>query len=165
MYQVEVIRQRNRRSAELDALGFGRRDSLRLPLADELPLILRYEGQNLQHQVGNEGAHQVLALPGIQQRHSNALCHRVPHLLLGADIYRADNIQRKQPQLHRQVRHSLQLLPHGTKRINTPRMIFTIIFQRIFPPLLCQTVVPSGKYSIMLCIRRRNARQVSSRLR
>lgn len=124
-----------------------------------------YEGQNLQHQVGNEGAHQVLALPGIQQRHSNALCHRVPHLLLGADIYRADNIQRKQPQLHRQVRHSLQLLPHGTKRINTPRMIFTIIFQRIFPPLLCQTVVPSGKYSIMLCIRRRNARQVSSRLR
>ncbi len=86
---------------------------------------------------------------------------RVPRLLLGADIYRADNIQRKQPQLHRQVRHSLQLLPQCTKRINTPRMIFTIIF----PPLLCQTVVPSGKYSIMLCIRRRNARQVSSRLR
>ena len=67
------------------------------------------------------------SLDGLCQ-HSNALCQRVPHLLPGADIYRADNIQRKQPQLHRQVRHSLQLLPQGAKRIITPRMIFTIIF-------------------------------------
>lgn len=128
-------------------LDFGRRDSLRLPLADELPLILRYEGQNLQHQVGDEGTHQVLALPGIQQRHSNALCQRVPRLLLGADIYRADNIQRKQPQLHRQVRHSLQLLPQCTKRINTPRMIFTIIFPP--PPVPDGSAIRQVFYNVM----------------
>ena len=55
--------------AEPDAPGLGGGDALRLPPVDGLPLRLGHEGQDLQHQVGDEGAQQVLALPRVQQRH------------------------------------------------------------------------------------------------
>ena len=116
MYRVEVIRQRNRRSAELDALGFGRCDSLRLPLADELPLILRYEGQNLQHQVGNEGAHQVLALPGIQQRHSNDADVHI--FLLGQDAPL--------------VLHLLIIAPQPVDALNVEQVARLQLFHQLF---------------------------------
>lgn len=74
---------------------------------------------------------------------SASVCHAS---CWSADIYRADNIQRKQPQLHRQVRHSLQLLPQCTKRINTPRMIFTIIFP---PPVPDGSAIRQVFYNVM----------------
>lgn len=57
------------RAAEHHAPGLGRRDALLLPLADVLPFVLGHKGENLQHQVRDEGAHQVPALPGVQQGH------------------------------------------------------------------------------------------------
>jgi len=39
--------------------------------ANALAFVLGNEGQYLQHQVGNEGAHQVAVTAGVQQRHCN----------------------------------------------------------------------------------------------
>ncbi len=40
-----------------------------LPGAYVLPLALGHKGQDLQHQIGNEGAHQILPPAGVQQGH------------------------------------------------------------------------------------------------
>lgn len=53
----KVIRRSHGRSAEADAPRFCRRNTLRLPSADVLPLRLRHKGQDLQHKAGNEGPH------------------------------------------------------------------------------------------------------------
>ena len=55
--------------AEPDAPGLGRRDALGLALADVLALVLGDEGEDLEHQIGDEGAHQVFAAAGVQQGH------------------------------------------------------------------------------------------------
>lgn len=44
-------------------------DSLRLALLDVLTLTLGNETQNLQHQVCDEGAHQIFPVPSVEQRH------------------------------------------------------------------------------------------------
>ena len=54
---------------EVDALSFGRRDPLRLPLAVEFPLRLRHIGQQLEDDVGNQHASEIPTLAGVQQRH------------------------------------------------------------------------------------------------
>ena len=66
---MKVFRQRQWRSAKADALGFRRRDTLRLSLTDIGALILRHKGQHLQDNIAEEGSHQVLAPAGVQQRH------------------------------------------------------------------------------------------------
>ena len=69
MRRAEILRQRDRRAAEFYAAGFRGGDALRLPLSDKLPLVLRHERQDLQHKIGDKRSHQVLPLPGVQQRH------------------------------------------------------------------------------------------------
>ena len=54
-------------SSKPDAVGFRRRDALRLPLADVLPLRLRNIAEKLENDVGNERSGQIPALPGVQQ--------------------------------------------------------------------------------------------------
>ena len=61
-YLLEVGRQRQRRTTEFDAARLGGRDSLCLPRADAFSLALGDEGKYLQHQISDEGAHQILAL-------------------------------------------------------------------------------------------------------
>ena len=68
MYLIKILRQGQRRTAKLHAPGLGRRNALRLPLFDALPLALGHKGQNLQNQIGDEGVHQVPALPGVQHQ-------------------------------------------------------------------------------------------------
>ena len=63
---------------EVDALGLGRRDPLRLPLAVELPLRLRHIGQQLEDDVGDQHAGEIPALAGVQQGH---IQHYDSHLL------------------------------------------------------------------------------------
>ena len=65
----EILRHRDFRPAEFHPLCLCRRDSLRLSFPDVLTLVLRHKGQNLQHQIGNERPHQILAVAGIQQGH------------------------------------------------------------------------------------------------
>ena len=66
---VEVFREGSGRTAETDASGFSGGDALSLALADVLALGLGYEGQDLKHQVGDEGAHEVCVTAGVQKRH------------------------------------------------------------------------------------------------
>ena len=58
-------------ASEFYAPGFCRRNALGLPLADVFPLALGHEGEDLQHQVGDEGAHEIFSGAGVQQRHIN----------------------------------------------------------------------------------------------
>ena len=44
-------------------------NALRLPCPYAFALALRHKRQNLQNQIGNERAHQVLAVSGVQKRH------------------------------------------------------------------------------------------------
>ena len=63
---------RGRRSvwAEGHALRLGSRDSLRLPLADALPLRLRHIGEDLQNEVCDKRPGQIAAMgAGVQQGH------------------------------------------------------------------------------------------------
>lgn len=64
-----MIRKRSRRPAELDAFGLGGCDPFRLPLPDVAALVLRNKGQNLKDYVAEKGPDQILASPGVQQRH------------------------------------------------------------------------------------------------
>ncbi len=74
-----AVRQRAGRPAKSDAPGLGRRDALRLALPDIGALIFRHEGQHLKDNVAEKRPHQVLAPPGVQQRH---IQHRDVHPLL-----------------------------------------------------------------------------------
>lgn len=77
----EIFRRGHRGPAEPNAPGLGRGDALRLPLADIHPLIFRHEGEHLEHDVAEEGAHEILAPSRVQQGHVQ---HRDVHpLLLG----------------------------------------------------------------------------------
>lgn len=57
------------RPAKPHSFGLGCGDPLSLPFTDVLPLALGHKAEDLQHQVSNEGTHQVFALTGIQQGH------------------------------------------------------------------------------------------------
>ena len=65
----KLIRYGDLRSAKPDSFGLGSGDTLRLAFADVLPLALGYKAEDLQHQVRDEGSHQVFSLTGIQQWH------------------------------------------------------------------------------------------------
>ena len=58
-----------RGAAEAHAAALGRGDALGLAGADGFALVLRDKGEELQHQVCDKGAHQVLGEGGVQQRH------------------------------------------------------------------------------------------------
>ena len=66
---METLWQGTWRSAEADTSGFRSCNALGLPLTDVSALILRYEGQHLQHDIAQKGSHQVFATSGIQKRH------------------------------------------------------------------------------------------------
>lgn len=66
---LEVVRGRYRGPAKVDASRAGSGDALCLSTADALALVLGHEAQYLQHEVGDERAHQVLAVAGVQKRH------------------------------------------------------------------------------------------------
>ena len=66
---LEMLRRFQRRSAKPDAPGFRRFDPFRLPLADVGSLVFRNEGEYLQHDIAQEGSHQVFPPPGAQKRH------------------------------------------------------------------------------------------------
>ena len=53
----------------MDTPGLGRSNPLGLAFADTLPLILCHKGQDLEHEIRDEGPHEVLAVAGIQQGH------------------------------------------------------------------------------------------------
>ena len=55
-----VARQGFFRSAEFDASKLGGGYALSLAFFDVVALAFGHEGQNLEHQIGDEGAHQVL---------------------------------------------------------------------------------------------------------
>ncbi len=78
---VVTLRERSGWPAEPDTSRFRRRDALRLPLPDVCPLVLRHEGEHLQDDVAEKGAHQVLAPAGVEQGHVQH--HNVHALLLG----------------------------------------------------------------------------------
>ena len=63
------LRPDRRQPSEIHASRLCRRNALRLPLLDELAFRLRHIAEQLQHDVGDQRADQVLALAGIQQRH------------------------------------------------------------------------------------------------
>ena len=69
VYHVEILRQGDGRPSEPYAPGLGRRDALRLPLADVVPLVLRHEGEHLEDDIAEKGAHEILAPAGVQQGH------------------------------------------------------------------------------------------------
>ena len=64
-----ALRQGPGRPSKPDAPGLCGGNALGLPLTDAGPLILRHKGEHLEHDVAEEGAHQVLAPPGVQQGH------------------------------------------------------------------------------------------------
>ena len=78
---VEVLRQGAGRSAKTHTFAFRRRNTLSLSLPDVGALVLRHKGKHLQHNVAQEGAHQVFAAPGVQQWHIQH--HDVSALCLG----------------------------------------------------------------------------------
>lgn len=78
---VEVLRQGAGRSAKTHTFAFRRRNTLSLSLPDVGALVLRHKGKHLQHNVAQEGAHQVFAATGVQQRHIQH--HDVSTLCLG----------------------------------------------------------------------------------
>ena len=49
----------------MDTPGLGRSNPLGLAFADTLPLILCHKGQDLEHEIRDEGPHEVLAVAGI----------------------------------------------------------------------------------------------------
>ena len=105
---MKIFRQGKRGPAKLNAPGLGRRNPLGLPLADVLPLVLSHEREDLQHQIGDEGSHQIFSLAGVQKRHvkhadvnSLLLCQHPPLLLnlhiVAAQAVYAQNIQQISP--------------------------------------------------------------------
>lgn len=121
---VEVLGQRKGRSAEFHAPRLRRRDALRLPLFDALPLALGHKGQDLQNQIGDEGVHQVFALPRVQQGHiEDADVHPLllsqhppllPHLLVvpaqSVDALHAEQVTGAEPPHQPLVRWTLKVL-------------------------------------------------------
>ena len=69
MEHVEIVWEGKGRAAKAYAPGLGCRDTLRLPLADVVALVFRHEGEHLEHNVAEKGAHQILASPGVQKGH------------------------------------------------------------------------------------------------
>lgn len=57
------------RSAEADAFFPGGGNAFGLASAYILPFVLGGEGKHLKHEVGDEGAEQVLVAPGVEQGH------------------------------------------------------------------------------------------------
>ena len=66
---MEVFRQRRGWAAKADTARFGRRDALCLALPDVYPLVFCNEGENLEHNIAEKRAHQILAAAGVQQGH------------------------------------------------------------------------------------------------
>ena len=79
----KIVRRLHIGPSEPHAPLFRRRNAFRLPLADVGALVFRHKGQHLEHNVAEEGAHQVLAPPGIQQGH-------IQHYDVDAFIFRQD---------------------------------------------------------------------------
>ena len=65
----KVFRERLRGTAEDDASRFCRGDAFGLAAADVVPLIFRHEGQDLEDDVGDEGAQQVFPAARIEEGH------------------------------------------------------------------------------------------------
>ena len=93
---MKILRQRAGRPAEANPPGLGRGDALCLALAEVSPLVLRHEGEDLQDDVAEEGAHQVLAPPGVQQGHVQH--HDIHPLLLGKQTPLVQNLPVVAPQ-------------------------------------------------------------------
>ena len=66
---LEIFGQGSWGSSEANASGAGGGDALLLTAAYVFAFVLRGEGEDLQNEVGDEGAHKVLALPCVEQGH------------------------------------------------------------------------------------------------
>jgi len=66
-----IFRQGSGRAAETNPAGFGGSNPLFLPFTDIFAFTLGDKGKDLKDQVCNKGAHQVLAVAGIQKGHIN----------------------------------------------------------------------------------------------
>ena len=76
---LKAVRNRKNRPAKMNTTRSRRRNALGLALFYILALTLRNETENLEHQIRDERAHEVFAVPGIQHRH-------VDHADVDADI-------------------------------------------------------------------------------
>jgi len=77
----EVLRSFLNRPSQMNITGSRGGDSFNLPLFYIVPLGFRDEAQDLQNKVSNEGSHQILAVPGVQERH-------VDHANVDSDLLR-----------------------------------------------------------------------------
>ena len=66
---LKIVRQRKLRTSEDNAPLSGSGDPLRLTDTDIASLVFRHKGKELQDDVAEEGADQILSLQGIQKGH------------------------------------------------------------------------------------------------
>ena len=80
----EAGRQGARFPSEAYAAGLGRGYAFGLSPSDVFPLVLSHEGKHLQHEIGNEGAEQILVSAGVEKGHVQ---HKDIHLhFLGENV-------------------------------------------------------------------------------
>ena len=82
----EVLRSFFDRPSQMNPTCSRGGDSFSLPLFYIVPLRFRDEAQDLQNKVSNEGTHQILAVPGVQERHVDVLQGRHPAVVIQNNV-------------------------------------------------------------------------------